>query len=218
MSIIHWPFEKWLDNVALAALSNRETVRESYDRARNVIERGVPGDFVECGVYGGAQCAAMARAIWDTRRDQSLPLCGVERHVHLFDSFAGVPAPGEHDTDIEPHMVEEFNRGTTCPLDSVKDHMREWGLPEDLFVYHEGLFENVVPWAKLGPIAILRLDGDWYESVRVCLEHLLPLVSRGGWVIVDDWGLAGARKAADEFINHGPAYFQVADEKGGEHV
>ena len=64
MSIIYWPFDKWLDNVALAALSTRETVQASYDIARLAIERGVPGDFVECGVFGGAQCAAFARAIY----------------------------------------------------------------------------------------------------------------------------------------------------------
>ena len=65
MSIPWHPFEQWLDNVALGALSSRETLRASYDLARLVVENGIPGDFVECGVFGGAQCAAMARAIME---------------------------------------------------------------------------------------------------------------------------------------------------------
>src|SRR6185369_7750988 len=94
MSIIHWPLDKWLDNVALAALSSKETLLSTYDLARNVIERGVPGDFVECGVFGGAQCAVMARAIKDQRLEDYQ-----DRRVHLFDSFEGVPAQGEHDLE-----------------------------------------------------------------------------------------------------------------------
>ena len=93
MSIMSWPFSQWMDNVALAALSSRETVYASYDIARMAIERGVPGDFVECGVFGGAQCAAMARAIYDEAckdewSDQfsSEPLRPYSRRVHLFDA------------------------------------------------------------------------------------------------------------------------------------
>ena len=213
MSIIDWPFDKWLDNVALAALSTRETVQASYDIARLAIERGVPGDFVECGVFGGAQCAAMARAIMDIYRAVS-----TSRRVHLFDSFDGIPAPGEHDVDIEPRMHAAFADQTRCTLEDCKNHMREWGIPDELLVWHPGPFEKTAPLMKLAmglggeSIAILRLDGDLYESTKVCLEHLYPLLSPGGWCIIDDMGLGGARKAVDEYMRNAsrPTYWQKA--------
>ncbi len=224
MSIIHWELSKWLDNVALAALSSKETMLATFDLARNVIERGIPGDFVECGVFGGAQCAVMARAImeaasggltWTPRMMQFVE----NRKVHLFDSFTGVPSPGPHDREW---LDAGHAAGTSiCTLDAVKAHMAEWGIPDELLVYHPGFFQDTV-WRAAAhsqmkrddhvcKIALLRLDGDLYESTRVCVEHLEPLVSPGGWIIVDDFGLSGARKAFLETVRSdtGPAYFQV---------
>ncbi len=212
MSIIHWTLSAWLDNVALAALSRKETLLSTYDLARSVIERGIPGDFVECGVFGGAQCAVMARAI--------MQLCPnwvtgyPRRRVHLFDSFEGVPAAGPHDIDF---ACGGHKAGVSvCSLDAVKQHMTEWGIPDELLVYHSGWFHQTVPFvggqgAALGArIALLRLDGDLYESTRTCLEYLYPMLSIGGWLIVDDYGLDGARKAVSEYFagNYPPAYFQ----------
>jgi len=210
MSIIHWPLDKWLDNVALAALSSKETLLATYDLARNVIERGVPGDFVECGVFGGAQCAVMARAIMERPDGYGPSGFDYRRRVHLFDSFEGVPAPGEHDLEwVHPAGI------SLCTLEGVKQHMAEWGIPEELLVYHQGWFKDTLWQATdcqrstwINKIAILRLDGDLYESTKVCMEHLYPLVSVGGWVIIDDFGLSGARKAFLESIGDtGPAYF-----------
>ncbi len=225
MSLIHLPLEAWLDNVALGALSSQETVQTSYDIARLAIERGVPGDFVECGVYGGAQCAAMARAILDEATDDEPNMWtpgfvtgGHVKRVHLFDSFTGVPAAGPHDEGwSHPEGV------SLCGLEACKDHMREWGIPDELLVWHPGQFDVTVPMMT-GPdtgfpeehgrfitvrqIAILRLDGDLYESTKVCLEHLYPLLSPGGWVIVDDFALPGCRKAVLEAVSPAPIYFQ----------
>ena len=206
-----------MDNVALAALSSKETVYASYDIAALAIERGVPGDFVECGVFGGAQCAAMARAIMNARLLRRQPALDTQRRVHLFDSFAGIPQAGPEDREFieaghEPGL-------SVCTLEAVKDHMAEWGIPDELLVYHPGLFEEAIPEdlregvnSGLGPerIAVLRLDGDLYDSTRVCLENLYPLVSPGGWIVCDDFDLSGARKAVLEHVgrNFGPVMWQ----------
>jgi hypothetical protein len=151
----------------------------------------------------------MARATMDASKE-ARPL----RRVHLFDCFSGIPAPGPHDTDIEPGMHEAFQNQTSCSLEDCQRHMRDWGIPDELLVWHPGLFEHTTPVYLLesenGSIAVLRLDGDLYESTRVCLENLYPLLSPGGWCIIDDIGLVGARKAVDEYMKNlsRPTYWQ----------
>lgn len=187
-----------LKTIGQRALSSSETLRASYDIARLAIQNRVSGDFVECGVFAGAQCAAMALACLEA---------GQHRRIHLFDSFAGIPAGGEYDLEWS-HPA-----GTSaCSLDGVKAHMREWCIPESMLVYHEGLFADTLPKADIDEIAILRLDGDLYESTKQCLEYLYPKVVRGGWVICDDFGLSGARKAVLDHIGGGfpPVYWQIA--------
>jgi len=95
--------------------------------------------------------------------------------------------------------------------------MQRWGIPSELLVYHEGLFSPTIPdyclkrVSDFGPpweIALLRLDGDLYESTKTCIEFLLPRVSRGGWVCVDDFNLSGCRQAVMEKIVPSPIYWR----------
>lgn len=202
MSTIHLPLNEWIDNVGAAALTSRETLVATFDLARNCIERNIAGDFVECGVFGGVQCAMMARAIM---------LAGGSRRVHLFDSFAGIPEPGPHDHEINTRVgYETFRDQTTCSMEDVQRNMRQWGIPDELLVYHPGLFADTLSALDPHfPIALLRMDGDLYESTKTCIEYLLPDVMIGGWIVVDDWGLSGARKAAEESsVNAGPIYWK----------
>ena len=79
---------------------------------------------------------------------------------------------------------------------------KEIGYGPAFLHFHKGWFQETMP--KVSPqislIAILRLDGDWYASTRVCLEFLYGKVVRGGFVIIDDYGAyEGCRKAVDEF-------------------
>lgn len=193
----------WFDAVAARALSTRETLRATYDLASSVLRNGVAGDFVECGVFAGANAAAMARAPMDHG-----PANG--RRLHLFDSFRGIPEAGPEDVEF----LEAGHRAglSACSLEQVQANMAAWCIDPDLLVYYRGSFENTVlvaadPIIGIGAIAVLRLDGDLYESTKVCMEHLYPKVSAGGWVIVDDFHLSGCRKAVNEFVSPGPIYF-----------
>ncbi len=194
-----------LEQIGQRALSSTSTLESSYDLARLCIERGVPGDFVECGVFAGVQAAAMAKALMD--------LGCTDRRVHLFDSFAGIPKAGKHDNDLRPLVgsggMRESSGVSVCPIGDVQNHMAQWGIDPSLLVWHEGWFEDTVPAAKIDKIALLRLDGDLYESTKVCVQHLYPNLSVGGWCIVDDWNLDGCRAAIAETIGHqAPVYFQ----------
>lgn len=179
--------------IAQRALSSVHTVQASHDIAAAAIRAGVVGDFVECGVFAGSQAAAMA-----------LAARGTGRKVHLFDSFEGIPAGGAKDLEWT------HPEGTSaCSMAAVKAHMREWGIADEEVIYHPGLFAAGMG-DGIGPIAVLRLDGDLYESTRICLEALYPKLSVGGWLIVDDFGLSGARAACDEYFGqqYPPIYFQ----------
>jgi hypothetical protein len=91
---------------------------------------------------------------------------------------------------------------TNSPLDEVRRNVLSTGLPEDRFTFVKGKVEETIPGTlPAGPISILRLDTDWYESTRHELVHLFPRLSRGGVLIVDDYGMwQGARQATDEYI------------------
>jgi O-methyltransferase len=195
-----------LEALAPAALSYKWTLADSYRCAKQLIEERIEGDFVECGVYAGAQCAAMAKAIieepeWDGRR------------IHLFDSFSGIPAAGPE--DLEYLKAGHMAGLSACSLEQVKANMAAWGIPSKMLVYHPGMFEGTVPRSirigTVGPkIALLRLDGDLYRSTKVCIENLYPLLSQGGICIADDYALSGCRLAVDEFMqgNFSPIYWR----------
>ncbi len=196
---------EWFNRVSYSALADTPSIQATYDLARCMIEQNVPGDFVECGVYAGAQAAMMARAILD---DETLD-ARANRKVHLFDCFEGVPLAGPEDRELAEVPAGEAK----CSLSAVMQNMRNWGIPPELVVYHPGLFERTVPLATrdgiVKDIAFLRLDGDLYRSTTVCMEHLHSRVVRGGWVCVDDFNLSGCRKAVLETVVPAPIYWRV---------
>ena len=187
-----------IENIALAALSSVQTCRSTYAVCRQALEEGIPGDMVECGVYAGAQAAIMAKAIvddydgaWEYLFPRTFP------HVHLFDSFERISEPTERDTE---YIASGHRKGTaSCTLEGVKSNMKQWGIPEELLVYHVGWFKDTVPPFHGMPmvgrapahnsIAVLRLDADLYDSTMICMEHFYHLISPGGFLIVDDYGL-----------------------------
>jgi O-methyltransferase len=205
----------WFDQVRPSALGWTTSVETTYDVCRTALERGIPGDFVECGVYRGAQSAVMAKATLDhigAAEDPRYPehIPGFRR-VHLFDSFEGIPAAGPEDVEF---LAAKHPAGlASCSLEEVKGNMERWGIPDSMLVYHVGMFERTIPEATVirstdNLIAVLRLDSDLYQSTLICMEHLYPLVSPGGYVIVDDFDLSGCRQAVLERIKPAPITFR----------
>ena len=154
--------------------------------------RLVPGDLVECGVWRGGMSAAMA---WAVRG----------RHSVLFDSFEGLPEPKSIDGSS---AISWFNR--EHERHAVLSAGEAWAttamnrVGQADFELVKGWFADTVPaWAeKRRPIAVLRLDGDWYDSTLLCLEKLWPLVSPGGVIIVDDYYTwDGCSKAVHDYLS-----------------
>jgi O-methyltransferase len=187
-------------------------LRNAYECMRAVERERIPGAVVECGVWAGG-CIGLMAGMSKAAGDR-------ERVFHLFDSFEGVPQPSVHDVDVLERFAEEYpelepDRGDgrselvpigicSAPLERVKELFFEvLGIEPAQVVVHKGWFQETVPAeaAGIGPIALLRLDGDWHESTRVCLEHLYDRVVPGGFVIIDDYGcFSGCTKATDDFF------------------
>ena len=135
----------------------------------------------------------------------------VDRDLYLFDTFEGMTPPKEIDTCFDGTSAQAQLDGNSdksswiwaiAGIDDVRQNMQSTEYPQNKIHYVKGPVEATIPSeAPTGPIALLRLDTDWYESTKHELTHLFPLLCEGGILIIDDYGhWQGARKAVDEYL------------------
>ncbi len=173
--------------IGMARLDNVQACVE------DVVLEGVPGDLVETGVWRGG-CAIFMRAVlkaWNI----------TDRSVWLADSFQGLPVPDE-DSYVQDRgdRHSELKSYLGVPLDVVKQNFRRYELLDHQVRFIPGWFKDTLHLAPIGSIAVLRLDGDMYESTHVALSSLYPKLSAGGFVIIDDYGaLPNCKAAVDDF-------------------
>lgn len=188
-----------------------------YEQVVYCEKNNILGAFVECGVWKGGAAGLMASA--SLRHGNGL------RSMYLFDAFDDICEPNSVHDDQE--LITEVRKivkskvlnfeGRLNPLNGI---YKKWGghgtLEECQYLFSEiigypsarvhyvkGWFQETVAReaTHIPEIAILRLDGDWYESTRVCLEAFYPLLSKGGICIIDDYGYnSGCKKAVDEYL------------------
>ena len=193
------PLRDWFDRekrklfgaVRTSTMASYRRLSGIYDLCRRAEAEALPGAFVECGAWKGGAAgvmAAVARA------------AGRGRRTWVFDSFEGLPDPAEADG---PGAKPWAGRCAARLEDAERLLFGTLRLDRDRVVLRKGWFRDTLPAARaeIGPIALLRLDGDWYESTRVSLENLYDGVIPGGFVILDDYGFwEGFRRAVDEFL------------------
>ena len=158
--------------------------RALYWLAEEVDRAGVPGALVDCGVWNGGSTILLSAA-------------APEREVWAFDSFAGLPEPRQVDGRQSEGLGGELVGSET----KLCEGFERFANPARLRV-RAGWFDDTLRLAvdEIGPVAVLHCDGDWYESVLLTLEVMCPLVSAGGFVVIDDYGtFPGARRATDEY-------------------
>ena len=167
-----------------------------YQQAERVMAQGIPGNFVECGVAAGGSSALLAAVLHQE--------VSSGRKLFSFDTFEGMPSPGPEDVHCGME-AQKTGWGTgTCaaPLDSLRSAATALGCWERI-VPVPGLFSKTLPKEKsrIGPIALLHMDGDWYSSTKDILENLYDQLSPGAYIQVDDYGhWDGCKKAIDEFF------------------
>ncbi len=177
--------------------TSRERVTTLADAVRYVVNRGIPGDFVECGVWRGGSSMAIAITL--------LELGSSHRELWLYDTFTHMPPAGEWDRDHTGGVMSREEPWPSASVEEVQAAVASTGYPRDNVHYVEGMVEQTIPDAAPDRIALLRLDTDWYSSTRHELAHLYPRLAPGGVLIIDDYGhFAGARKAVDEYFTRDP--------------
>jgi O-methyltransferase len=168
-----------------------------------VVATGIEGDFVECGVWQGGSMMAAALTLG--------LLHETERHLYLFDTFEGMPPPSDQDVDVygRPALGLMRSARPTGPSihavgseETVRANMDSVSYPQGLVHLVKGRVEDTLPSQAPARIALLRLDTDWYVSTKCEMVHLYPRLSKGGVLIVDDYGhWRGAKRAVDEYLN-----------------
>ncbi len=155
-----------------------------------VLADGVPGDLIEAGVWRGGASILM-RGVLEAN--------GVtDRTVWVADSFRGLPEPSSAypaDRGADWHTADYL----AVSLDEVKANFVRYGLLDDQVRFVEGWFRDTLPALTAESWAVVRLDGDMYESTMDALVNLYPRLAPGGFLIVDDYAIPSCRQAVDDF-------------------
>lgn len=166
----------------------------------HVIVDKIPGDFIETGVWRGG-ATIFARAVFKAY--------GVtDRIVWVADSFEGLPKPDAEAFPADEGDTHHSYDDLRVSLEDVKENFKSYGLLDDQVRFLKGWFRDTLPSAPIDKLAVLRLDGDMYESTIVALRSLYPKLSVGGFLIVDDYCIPSCAKAVHDFRNEN----QVSDE------
>ena len=158
---------------------------------RNVVEEGVPGDFIETGVWKGGTTIFMRGVL------RALEI--TDRRVYVADSFEGVPAPDATKYPADRGLTFHLWPGLAVDLAMVRDNFARFGLLDDQVEFVKGWFRDTLPALRGHTWAIIRLDGDLYESTMDALENLYDDLAIGGWLIVDDYEIEACRQAVTDF-------------------
>ena len=163
-------------------------LRHLVERA---IEGGVPGDLIETGVWRGGACIYM-RAILAAYGDS-------DRKVWVADSFEGLPPPDETMFPADKGDTHHIYDQLRVSIDEVKENFTQYGLLDNQVEFLQGWFKDTLATSAINQLAILRLDGDMYESTIEALDALYPKLSAGGYVIIDDYNLFPCRQAVTDY-------------------
>lgn len=166
-----------------------------------VIQEGVPGDLIETGVWRGGCCILMKGI---------LAAHGVtDRTVYVADSFEGLPPPNPAEYPLDLGLDFHVFKDLAISEDQVRDNFDRYGLLDDKVQFVRGFFQDTLATLPVERLALLRLDGDLYESTIVALNALYPKLSVGGFVIIDDYGCFDACAQA---VHHYRSEHGITDE------
>ena len=184
-------------------MTSPERMYSLYNSMKYIIDNKIEGDLVECGVWKGGSSMLMALM---------LKKYGItNKKIHLYDTFEGMSEPSSIDKTIKgvnastllEKEKKENENSFWCysPIEEVKNTLFSTGYPQENLIFVKGKVEDTLRVHVPGKISVLRLDTDWYESTKIELQILYPLLSEKGVLIIDDFGYwEGAQKAVIEYF------------------
>lgn len=184
-------------------MTSVERMYALYNAIGYVLKQGIPGDFCECGVWKGGSSMMIAL----TLKKYNV----TDRKIYLYDTFEGMSEPTEEDKSLTGDSAQKMldsedkhaHGSVWCysGIDEVKKNLLSTGYPEQNLFFIKGKVEDTLPVEVPGNLALLRLDTDWYESTKIEMEVLYPLLQESGVLIIDDFGhWEGAKKAVLEYF------------------
>jgi O-methyltransferase len=188
--------------IGLARMNNIQHCVET------AIRDDVPGDLIETGVWRGGATIFMRgllKAYGDTTRK-----------VWCADSFEGLPAPDPARYPADAGDTFYRQTGLAVGVEQVKHNFERYGLLDDQVEFLIGWFKDTLPTAPIERIAVLRLDGDLYESTWQAIEALYPKLSPGGFCIIDDYGdlVAQCQRAIHDYRDANGITEEIVDIDG----
>jgi len=180
----YWP-ERAHTMIGLKRLNNIQFCVESC------IKNNIEGDLIETGVWRGGATIFM-KGILKAYNNKN-------KKVYVADSFEGLPKP-----DVDKYPIDTGDNHHKIQLlsvskEEVEDNFKAYDLLDDNVVFIKGFFETSLKNTNINKLALLRIDCDMYSSTMQMLEQLYDKVSIGGFIIVDDYALIGAKNAVDDF-------------------
>jgi O-methyltransferase len=181
-----WP----TDAETMIGLRRLDNIQECVE---TVIREKIPGDLVETGVWRGGASIFM-RAILAAHEDTT-------RKVWCADSFRGLPTPNVVDYPADKSAPWHARPELAVSLEAVRKNFARYKMLDEQVEFLEGWFKDTLPNAPIDRCAVIRLDGDMYESTMDALNSLYAKLSPGGFLIIDDYGIPEdtCRRAIHDF-------------------
>ena len=202
-------FEEYFKVCSQESLNvSKERFLSLYQSINYIYKNKIEGDFVECGVFKGGSAMMIAFVMKDLKKNSN-----ENKRLWLYDTFEGMANPTKHDENIlNQNAISELKKikkkenkkdiWAYSPLNYVVKNIEKTGINSDNVKYVEGLVEQTLLNKTPKKICLIRLDTDFYESTKIELEKLYPLLEVGGILIIDDYGhWKGSKKAVDEYFN-----------------
>lgn len=192
-----------ISQVKKYTMTSKERIFALIEATKYVVKNNIEGNIVECGVWRGGSMMAVIKALQNLHHH--------EKSLYLYDTYDGMSAPTDADESKDGHgaatllqknkKTKEDTLWAYATLEDVQKNVYSLHYPQEKIAFIKGKVEDTIPQQMPGKISLLRLDTDWYESTKHELNHLFPLLSPGGVIIIDDYGhWKGAKKAVDEYI------------------
>lgn len=175
----------------------------TFSATRYIVNNGIEGDFVECGVWKGGSSMMMAMTLKQCK--------DTKRKIYLYDTYEGMTQPTKFDVQTSNNINakrqwqrlqrKKENEWCYAPIDEVKNNMRMTRYPYNKFKFIKGNVLDTLDKEFPERIALLRLDTDFYESTKKEMEVLYPRLVENGVLLIDDYdSWRGSRKAIDEYF------------------